>query len=479
MRCTIVLEFDEGEGSEVTRIELMRLHRDSANPAAGDVGLTLAEGKLLSNCVQQEFVTEQLGRFCAVRRACNRCGQSRRSHDSRCTELKTPLGKVFYCRERWKGCQCGADPTRYVTPLKGYVFEAATGELRWLHAELGATMPYRQARHVLDMLLPTSGRDSHVTIRNHTIAVGKCVQKAAPSRPWCTEEKPDAELGIHVGYVRLARSNHKGHHGCGETPKSASSIPVVVAALGPVGEQPRVWASAMPRTKRLQAEMTSFLQESGYGDPNEVCVLTDGAPDLVGVAADLPFDSVWVLDWAHIGRMLRHAEQAIGPLAYGRLTANGSAFELFDLFVRFRSLVWTGETACWQKLGHRLYGLLELREKRDPKVLQQTRHARYRLMDVISYLSKNLDSLIDYRAWQQAGRRISTGFVESSINRIVGRRLCKSQQMRWNRSGAHNVVQVRVAMLNHELDELSKTDVPWIGQRRVSWPSLQHPSRGF
>ena len=30
MRCTIVLEFDDGEGSEVKRIELMRLHRDTA-----------------------------------------------------------------------------------------------------------------------------------------------------------------------------------------------------------------------------------------------------------------------------------------------------------------------------------------------------------------------------------------------------------------------------------------------------------------
>ena len=56
MRCTIVLEFDDGEGSEVKRIELMRLHRDTANHAAGDVGLSLAEGKSLSNCVQQKFV---------------------------------------------------------------------------------------------------------------------------------------------------------------------------------------------------------------------------------------------------------------------------------------------------------------------------------------------------------------------------------------------------------------------------------------
>ncbi|MDR6859956.1 hypothetical protein J2W96_006296 [Variovorax guangxiensis] len=99
-------------------------------------------------------------------------------------------------------------------------------------------------------------------------------------------------------------------------------------------------------------------------------------------------------------------------------------------------------------------------------------------MEVVDYLTKNLDSLIDYRAWQQAGRRISTGFVESSINRIVGRRMCKGQHMRWSRAGAHRVVQVRVALLNKELDELARRQFPWIGQRRISWP-WQRPSRAF
>ena len=76
----------------------------------------------------------------------------------------------------------------------------------------------------------------------------------------------------------------------------------------------------MPRTKRWQEEMTKFLEDSGYDDPTAVCVVTVGALELAGVADDLPFDIEWVLDWAHIGRMLRHVDQAITPLAYGRLT---------------------------------------------------------------------------------------------------------------------------------------------------------------
>ncbi|SOE87209.1 hypothetical protein SAMN05446935_7788 [Burkholderia sp. YR290] len=224
--------------------------------------------------------------------------------------------------------------------------------------------------------------------------------------------------------------------------------------------------------------MTRFLEDSGYGDPNEVVVLTDGARDLAGVANDLPYDNEWILDWAHIGRMLRRVEQAIAPLAYGRLTDSGSAFELWDLFVRFRHYVWVGRTAAWQQFAARLAHLLDLRETRDPAVSSQVRKASYSLSNVVTYLDSNAESLIDYRTWQRAGGRISTGFVESSINRIVGRRMCKSQHMRWSRVGAHSVVQLRVALLNQEFHELARRQFPWIGQRRVTWP-WQRTSQSF
>ena len=474
MRCTVVLEFDDGDGADVRRVELMRLHRDSADPNAGDVGISLAEGKTLVQSVQQEFVVAQLGRYCAKRRPCPACGTVRRLHDGHCVSVKTVFGAAFYCRERWKACGCGADHSRYVSPLKGYLPESTTGELRWLHASLGAMMPYRQALRVMELLLPTNGRDNHVTLRNHTVAVGAAIQRASPPDRPSDAIEPVCELGIDVGYVRKVRSAERAKGT--QNGKDSSSIAIVVAALGAVGKSPRVCASALPRTKGLQVEMTKFLHDSGYESTRQVRVLTDAAKDLAAVARALPHASGWILDWAHIGRLLRHVDQAIGPLAYGRLTPSGSAFELWDLFVRFRSFVWTGKAKRWKTAGDRLYELLEVREERDPANARRVRAARYRLIDVLCYLEANRESLIDYRSWQQAGRRISTGFVESSINRIVGRRMCKSQHMRWSRAGAHYLVQARAAVLNQEFDELARRHVPWIGERRVSWPWQQsHP----
>ena len=177
--------------------------------------------------------------------------------------------------------------------------------------------------------------------------------------------------------------------------------------------------------------------------------------------------------------MLQYVDQAIAPLAYGRLTPADSAFELWDLFVRFRSWVWTGETKRWKVAGEKLCELLALREQGDPTALRKrAQAARYKLMDLLYYLQANLRSLIDYRSWQLAGRRISTGFVESTINRIVGRRMCKGQQMRWSRLGAHCLVQVRAALLNQELDEIAHCQFPWLGEQRISWP-WQQTSHSF
>ena len=49
------------------------------------------------------------------------------------------------------------------------------------------------------------------------------------------------------------------------------------------------------------------------------------------------------------------------------------------------------------------------------------------------------------------GERISTGFVESTVNQVVRKRFYKKQQMQWTKRGAHLVLQPRVKTLNQEL----------------------------
>jgi hypothetical protein len=49
----------------------------------------------------------------------------------------------------------------------------------------------------------------------------------------------------------------------------------------------------------------------------------------------------------------------------------------------------------------------------------------------------------NYAERRRYGERVSTGFVESTVNTVVGKRFGKRQQMRWSKQGAHLMLQTR------------------------------------
>ena len=61
--------------------------------------------------------------------------------------------------------------------------------------------------------------------------------------------------------------------------------------------------------------------------------------------------------------------------------------------------------------------------------------------------------ITNYGERYRNGEAIATGFVESAVNQIISKRFVKKQQMRWTKRGAHLLLQVRVKVLNEELQE--------------------------
>jgi hypothetical protein len=81
-----------------------------------------------------------------------------------------------------------------------------------------------------------------------------------------------------------------------------------------------------------------------------------------------------------------------------------------------------------------------------------------------TYIDNNASGIVNYGERHRCGERISTGFVESTINQLVAKRFVKKQQMRWTPRGAHLLLQVRVQALN---DDLHTTFERW-------YPSLRN-----
>ena len=68
-----------------------------------------------------------------------------------------------------------------------------------------------------------------------------------------------------------------------------------------------------------------------------------------------------------------------------------------------------------------------------------------------TYMDRNRAFIPNYGERYRYGERISTGFVESTVNQVISKRFCKRQQMQWTKRGAHLLLQTRVKTLNQEL----------------------------
>ncbi|MGH7048638.1 MAG: ISKra4 family transposase, partial [Stellaceae bacterium] len=70
------------------------------------------------------------------------------------------------------------------------------------------------------------------------------------------------------------------------------------------------------------------------------------------------------------------------------------------------------------------------------------------------YIAGNTDSIINYGERFRAGERISSAFVEATVNAVISKRFAKRQQMQWTPRGAHLLLQVRTRTLDGTLRPL-------------------------
>jgi hypothetical protein len=69
----------------------------------------------------------------------------------------------------------------------------------------------------------------------------------------------------------------------------------------------------------------------------------------------------------------------------------------------------------------------------------------------IVYLDNNWSCIVNYGDRYRHGETIASGVVESAVNQVVSKRFVKRQQMAWRARHAHNLLQIRTAVLNDQL----------------------------
>ena len=89
-----------------------------------------------------------------------------------------------------------------------------------------------------------------------------------------------------------------------------------------------------------------------------------------------------------------------------------------------------------------------------------------------TYIANNAAALVNYsRRWDN-GERISTAFVESTVNLVISRRFAKKQQMQWSKVGAHRLLQTRTKALDGTLRDLFTRWYPGMSVNDNQVPAL-------
>ena len=88
------------------------------------------------------------------------------------------------------------------------------------------------------------------------------------------------------------------------------------------------------------------------------------------------------------------------------------------------------------------------------------------------YIAENAGSIINYGERHRAGERISTAFVESTVNTVVGKRFAKKQQMQWTPRGAHLLLQTRTRALDGTLRTMFERWYPGLADDNA--PDIEH-----
>ena len=178
MRWVVRLVETDGE-CEARCLDVMEIVRPDDLGDIADLGLTLAEAKLLQARVQQGIAAAQARSDGGRRPNCESCGGACHVKDYRNHRIATLFGRVTV-RLPWFRCvACSAVGAGAGWPLNC----RSTPELDQLQAHLSALMTYRVAAGVLEQMLPIDAGKCPETLRCHTLKLGEQLQDRAVVKP--------------------------------------------------------------------------------------------------------------------------------------------------------------------------------------------------------------------------------------------------------------------------------------------------------
>jgi hypothetical protein len=213
-----------------------------------------------------------------------------------------------------------------------------------------------------------------------------------------------------------------------------------------------------PKPKRRLFEL---LQSQGFQMNQQLTFLSDGGDTVWDLQLYLSPEAEHLLDWFHVAMRLTVLQQTAKGLPE-KTRDDEEDYPLPDPVVReLERLNWF----LWHGNVYKALQVIQSVEMDLDAAVANDGHATARKLlkaveEFRTYIANNKSFIPNYGERYHAGERISTGFVESTVNQVVSKRFCKRQQMQWTKRAAHLLLQVRVKVLNRELGSVFRRWYP-------------------
>jgi len=437
------------------------------------LGLTLNESKQILHDLQQSIVLHQVNAFLTEQRSCPHCQKPRLIKDNGIAVLRTLFGEMTLPNPRWCHCSCSRQERRTLRPLSSLLPERTSPELLFMESKWASLISYGLTIKLLQDFLPIDHKHSAPTVRNHLFRLAERHEAAMDEEKvffmeGCQAERdclpiPDGPLsvGLDGGIVRARR---------GATGEKTANLFEVIAGKSilsfrrddpeEVPPSSKCFALVQIVDKKPKRRLFDLLLSQGMQANQQVTFFSDGGDNVRRLPEFLNPDSEHILDWFHITMRLTVLGQcARGLQQPAAADAANEEASLERCLESVKHSLWHGNSGLARDRLGDVEATLEMWDfdedgihtpRKDSE--SASRMLKYvRELDI--YIRNNTGYIVNYGERYRCGERISTGFVESTINQVVSKRMVKKQQMQWTPKGAHLLLQVRTQVINGDWAE--------------------------
>lgn len=437
VKIQVIIE-SEGNETPITD-EIASLQREDLT--AETLGLTLAEAKELLASVQEKMVQYHTEEYIQQQRNCPQCGKARTTKGQHEIVFRSLFGKLKLNSPRLYTCSCQPQSQRSFSPLAECLSERTAPELLYLQTKWASLMSYGLTVDRLEEVLPiktnvaTVYREMHKAAERTESELGNEQYSFIDScmRDW--ESLPPSDGPITVGidgcYVQAREADNR---------KAGWFEVIVGKSITEQGENKR-FAFVHDYDKKPKRRLFELLKSQGLQMNQTITFLSDGGDTVQELQFHHSPFSEHLLDWFHITMRITVMKQMAKGLPQKQ------QFEDIEKEIeRVKWYLWHGNVFM------ALQVLDDLRMDLEPFDDQKgvTDKLWGAVCEFNTYITNNAGFIPNYRDRYFYGEKISTGFVESTVNQVVSKRMVKKQQMRWTKKGAHLLLQVRTQVLNDD-----------------------------